>query len=104
MKSITKEILVERENFILFIHTPFCGTCHVAQGMLNQIEKTLNESYFYDMNGSLFPEFLQDEKIKSVPCLLIKVDGQVKKKIYAFHSIANILSEMTDFDLKLFKI
>lgn len=56
------------------------------------------------MNGSLYPDFLQKNKIRSVPCLLMKVNGHIEKEIYVFHSTANILSEMTDFDLQLFEI
>jgi len=88
----------------LFIHTPFCGTCQLARTFLTKIETTLKRDYFYEMNGSLYPEFLQKNMITSVPCLLIRLNGHIEKEIYVFHSTANILSEITDFDLQLFEI
>ena len=104
VQPITDEILRTRDHFLLFIQTPFCGTCQLARTFLNQIENTLNRDFFYDMNGSLYPDFLQKNKIRSVPCLLMYVNGHIEKEIYVFHSTANILSEITDFDLQLFEI
>lgn len=77
-------------TYFLFIHTPFCGTCHVAQQMLAKIESVHQKDVFYEMNASLFPEFMQEAEVESVPCLFIKKDGVIKEKVYAFHSIPNI--------------
>ena len=82
--------LLQKENSILYIHTPFCGTCHLARAMLNKIEEVHGKHIFYEMNASLYPQFMQEAKIESVPCLLIKKDNVIKEKIYAFKSIANI--------------
>lgn len=89
MKLITNEILRE-ESYLLYIHTPFCGTCHMARKILDQIESAHQQDIFYEMNASLYPGFMQDMQIESVPCLLIKVDGVIKEKIYVFHSVPNI--------------
>lgn len=90
MQQITKEILENNEDVLLYIHTPFCGTCHIARSFLEEIEKTLKQSIFYEMNASLFPEFMQENKIESVPCLFIKRNGEILERVYTFHSIANI--------------
>lgn len=83
MQEITKET-IGLENYFLFIHSPFCGTCHVARAMLDKIEMIHKQSIFYEMNASIHPEFMQTYKIESVPCLFIKKDNKVVEKIYAF--------------------
>lgn len=89
METITNGIL-NQESYFLYIHTPFCGTCHMARTLLNQIESAHEQTIFYEMNASLFPTFMQEMEIESVPCLLIKVDGKIKEKVYVFHSVPNI--------------
>src|SRR5690625_5541254 len=71
VKEITTEQL-GKEDYILYIHTPFCGTCHMARTILSQIETVHQKDLFYEMNASLHPEFMQEIEIESVPCLLIK--------------------------------
>ena len=70
MQQITNELL-NQESYLLYIHTPFCGTCHLARSMLDQIETVHKSDIFYEMNASLFPEFMQETQVESVPCLLI---------------------------------
>lgn len=94
LQTISTEQLAE-ETYLLYIHTPFCGTCHLARQILEQIEDVLNEQLFYELNASFYPKFMEEMKIKSVPCLLIKKNGIIKEKIYTFHSIANILYYVT---------
>ncbi|HEX6593390.1 MAG TPA: thioredoxin family protein [Bacillota bacterium] len=102
MLQVTDEIL-QKDHFLLYIHTPFCGTCHVARSMLDQIEKTHRTHIFYEMNASLFPQFMHDNKVESVPCLLIKDKGEVKEKVYAFRSIANIYRYLLTYEPHLFR-
>ncbi|ALX47162.1 thioredoxin [Lentibacillus amyloliquefaciens] len=101
MQEITDEIY-EQDRYLLFIYTPFCGTCSLARSMLDKIEAVHQQDIFYEMNASLNPEFMQEYKVESVPCLLIKEDGRVKDKIYAFKSIANIYSYLMEYKPELF--
>ncbi|SHG41645.1 thioredoxin family protein [Ornithinibacillus halophilus] len=96
------ETKLKDSNYLLYIHTPFCGTCHVARGMLQQIEDTHKEEIFYEMNASLYPEFMQEHKIESVPCLLVKNKDEIKEKVYAFQSIPNIYRYLLDYRPDLF--
>ncbi|WP_368652532.1 thioredoxin family protein [Ornithinibacillus sp. 4-3] len=93
MKKVTNDIL-KQDSYFLFINSPFCGTCHVARSMLDQIESIYHEEFFYEMNASFFPEFMQEHKIESVPCLLIRKDNETKEKIYAFRSVSNIFKHL----------
>lgn len=90
LQEITAEQLEEKNDYLLFIHTPFCGTCHVARSFLEKIEKTHQQDIFYEMNASLYPEFMQQYKVESVPCLFIMKENEVKEKVYTFYSISNI--------------
>src|SRR5699024_9907459 len=91
LQQITNELL-NQERFLLYIHTPFCGTCHLARSMLAQIESVHKSDIFYEMNASLFPEFMQETQVESVWCVLMNVNNEVKEKVYAFRSITDIYS------------
>lgn len=90
LEPISEEQLEQMNEYLLYIYTPFCGTCHLARSFLEKIESTHKETIFYEMNGSFYPEFMQRYKIESVPCLLIKQENEIKEKIYTFHSVAHM--------------
>jgi len=46
MIQITEEIL-QKDTYLLYIHSPFCGTCHVAREMLDKIESVHQTDVFY---------------------------------------------------------
>jgi len=102
LREITEDDLQAKE-LLLYIHTPFCGTCHVARSMLEKIEETHQQQIFYEMNASFYPEFMHDHKVKSVPCLFIKTNGEVQEKIYAFRSIGNIYRYLLKYKPDLFE-
>lgn len=103
MKEISKTELEEKSSYLLFIYTPFCGTCHVARAFLQQIESTLKKDIFYELNASFHSDFMQTYKVESVPCLFIKKDGEVVEKVYAFHSIQNIYHYLLEHARYLFE-
>ncbi|SES66105.1 Thioredoxin [Salinibacillus kushneri] len=80
-------ILESHYKQYVFIYTPFCGTCKVAGKMLETLESMENLPNFQTMNASLFPDFMQNYQIESVPCLIIIQDGEILDKTYAFHSV-----------------
>lgn len=102
MRQITEEILNNNQDLLLYIHTPFCGTCHIARSFLEEIEKTHQQDIFNEMNASLHPEFMQEYQIESVPCLFIKQHGEIQEKVYTFHSIANIYHYLLSYAPYLF--
>src|SRR5690625_8022396 len=93
MNEDTQENL-EKDNYLLYIYTPFCGTCQFAKTILKDIENNLSKELFYELNASFYPEFMQREKIESVPCLLIKEAGKIEKKIYTFLSVHFMVREI----------
>lgn len=103
MLEVTEEQLQKKETYLLYIHTPFCGTCHVARSFLEQIETTLQQTIFFEMNASLYPGFMQEHKIESVPCLFIMQNGVVRERIYTFYSIQNIYHYLLTYAPYLFQ-
>ncbi|WP_246570113.1 thioredoxin family protein [Lentibacillus saliphilus] len=96
------EAQLQEDNYLLYIHTPFCGTCHLARTILDKIEAVHGEHIFFEMNASLFPDFMQAAQVESVPCLMIKQDGHIKEKVYAFQSTANIYNYLLTYKPELF--
>ncbi|MEK4302322.1 thioredoxin family protein [Oceanobacillus sp. FSL W8-0428] len=96
------EAEVSHHRLILYIYTPFCGTCTVARAMLENVEKMHKEDIFSEMNASMHPEFMQQHKIESVPCLVFMEDGEAVEKVYTFKSTANIYQYLMRYKPELF--
>ncbi len=96
MIEVTEAVL-RKDAYLLYIHTPFCGTCHLARAILEEIEATFKKDVFYEMNASLYTDYMMTHKVESVPTLLIKDEGEVKRKIYTFYSTPNIISELIPY-------
>ncbi|MET3683694.1 thiol-disulfide isomerase/thioredoxin [Alkalibacillus flavidus] len=84
----------KKQHHIVFVNSPFCGTCKVAKRMLHYIEETLGDEKFYELNATLAPEFMQQYNITSVPCLLVVKQGEAVERLYTFHSVPYLLKEM----------
>lgn len=82
---------------LTFIHSPFCGTCHLAREMLQTLEAVFEKDVFIEMNAALNPSLMERLQIKSVPCLLVTKRGKVEKKIYAFHSVPYMYEQILEF-------
>lgn len=94
MIPITRETiqLVEQSDKMIFIYTPFCGTCHLARKILEEIEVASKGNItFYELNAGLFPEVMQQKRIESVPCLLLTTNAE-PSKIYSFESLGELNS------------
>lgn len=102
MIETTAKQLANKQSYLLYIYTPFCGTCHVARQFLEHIESTLQEQIFYEMNAMYEADFMQTYKVENVPCLFIYRAGEVKEKIYTFYSIQNIYSYLLEYAPELF--
>ncbi|GAB2544330.1 thioredoxin family protein [Gracilibacillus alcaliphilus] len=94
MKELTQDNMEQeiqnRQSMIVFVHTPFCATCQLAEKMLRILEEGEQQQLFYRMNASFFPEFMHQHQVESVPALLWIRDGKVKEQVYAFESVTNL--------------
>ncbi|WP_152655126.1 thioredoxin family protein [Oceanobacillus sp. CFH 90083] len=96
------EAEMNHHRLILYIYTPFCGTCTVARAMLEKIERLHNENIFTEMNASMHPDFMQYHQIESVPCLAVMEEGKVLEKVYTLQSTANIYQYLMKYRPELF--
>ena len=103
MIETTAKELKDKQSYLLYIYTPFCGTCHVARQFLEIIEDTLRQDVFYEMNAMYEEQFMQENKVESVPCLFIYRNGEIKEKVYTFYSIQNIYSYLLEYAPELFE-
>ncbi|ENH96817.1 thioredoxin-like protein [Gracilibacillus halophilus YIM-C55.5] len=85
------------EPYVIFVHTPFCATCQLAEKMLYVLEETDNQLSFYRMDASYFPSFMEDQAITSVPALLLVEKNQVQKRLYAFESVPKVYETLTNW-------
>ena len=99
MKEITEEsslmdLIRNEESLLLFLYTPLCGTCKRAEQMLIPLEEVLRDVQMVKVNANIIPEFMQREKVTSVPCLKVFQDGENIKTIYAFHSLPSLIERI----------
>ena len=71
----------------VFVYTPMCGTCKLAEKMLHVIEATVPECPLVRVNILELANEMEHWRIESVPCLLAVRSGVVIRKLYAFRSV-----------------
>lgn len=86
--------LKEGQRVFIFFHTPFCGTCQLAKKMLTVAEAMLPGVTIGMSNLNYMPSKAEVFSIESVPCLIEVKNGEMVKKLYAFHSIEHVLEEL----------
>lgn len=74
----------------LFFSSPFCGTCKVAERMLEVVQAMQVPVTLYKMNINHAVKLRNAWKIASVPCLVILKDGEPERFEYAMHSVEHI--------------
>ena len=89
MKEIEEHEFKEIEDdlFLLYLYTPFCGTCQLAKKMLAVVDTMQPDVPFYENNLNYSPGFAKAFEIESVPCFLLFKEGELVQKGYAFHSV-----------------
>lgn len=72
---------------LVYLYTPFCGTCQISEKMLSVAEKVINNIIIGKININYIPMLAEKWMIESVPCLVFVQNGTVVHKIYAFQSV-----------------
>ncbi len=85
-EEITKLLAVEQQNLSVLVTTPFCGTCQVAEKMLDIVQQTGAIYPVGKVDGNYIPEILEQWQVTSVPCLVLIRNGIMEQKVYAMHS------------------
>lgn len=78
---------IDSKTTAYYLYTPLCGTCQVASKMLEVVEELVPGIPMGKANLNYVEDLAYDHEIESVPCLLITKNGEITKKIYAFHSV-----------------
>ncbi len=71
---------LEHETCLLYVYTPFCGTCQLAGRMLEVVDEMIKDIPFYKNNLNYSPAFAKQQEIESVPCFILYKNGEVVKK------------------------
>jgi thioredoxin-like negative regulator of GroEL len=77
-------------TLFLYIFTPLCGTCKLAEQMLQIAISTENSSVVYKTDANFTPKLIEAFKVQSVPCLLVFENGNLVDKHYAFKSVQDV--------------
>ncbi|MFC5652037.1 thioredoxin family protein [Paenibacillus solisilvae] len=77
------------KEVILFI-TAFCGTCKLAERMLDIVLATSVRIQIRKLNINYAPQLRDTWQIASVPCLVILEDGRPTRFEYAMHSVDHL--------------
>lgn len=84
-----------KRTIVLYIYTPFCGTCKLTSKMLNVVLEALPNVRIYQCNINRIPNFVAQWKITSVPCMIILNRNQVVQKEYAMKSVDHLYKLLT---------
>ncbi|RIX60560.1 thioredoxin [Paenibacillus nanensis] len=80
---------------ILFA-TPMCGTCKVAERMLEIAEAAGTDYPIYKTNINFTPRLREEWRIASVPCLIVFKNGRVVQQEYAMRSVDHLYKLLKD--------
>lgn len=80
---------------ILFI-TPMCGTCKVAERMLEVAEAAGVDYPVAATNINFTPRLREEWRIASVPCLVLLKNGKLFRKEYAMRSVQHLHALLQD--------
>ena len=89
-----------KSTFALFVYTPFCGTCKLAEQLMRSAVSAFASSRLgtdnqvptiYKVNINVAPKLAQSYRIKSVPCFMVWNNGTCTVQEYALGSMKNWL-------------
>lgn len=82
----------------LLFSSPFCGTCKVAERMLEVVEAAKVPVTMYKININYAAKLREAWRISSVPCLVLLKDGKPYRFEYAMRSVDHLYRMMTELD------
>lgn len=82
------QLVEEHQSLALFVYTPLCGTCKLAERMLRVTGEALPTVPLYQLNINTAYTFAEQWKVTSVPALLLFKKGELVAQHYAISSVA----------------
>lgn len=74
-------------SFACFLYTPLCGTCKLAQRMLEIVLEIRPDLPLYRCNINEIPDFAREYRVESIPCLMVWQKGKLIRQEYALGSV-----------------
>ncbi|WAA11913.1 thioredoxin family protein [Fervidibacillus halotolerans] len=91
MNQWSKEDFLKRlesgKSGALYLYTPLCGTCKIAEKMVRVLHDLFPDLPMGASDVNYLPDLAESFQIESVPCLVLFKNQKVVEKIYAFHSV-----------------
>lgn len=94
-KKEIDDFIKEKRTGLIYLFTPFCGTCQVSGKMLLVASELLPEITIGKVNLNFMRELAEQWLVESVPCLVFIEEGAVVNKIYAFQSVPYLVDQIT---------
>ena len=91
-KNITKEILKYDDDIILDFWAPWCGPCHMATPIVDEIASENPEIKIGKINIDDEPELALIFGVMSIPTFIGIKDGTIHKQLSGFRDKEDILS------------
>ncbi|KAA1042513.1 thioredoxin family protein [Macrococcus equipercicus] len=77
------------ETYIIFGYTPLCGTCKVAERMVDVLAE-LTKLHVIKQDVNYVPALVQDYQVMSVPVLFVVKADEVAATVFKFESVTNL--------------
>ncbi|WP_141432514.1 thioredoxin family protein [Bacillus sp. 03113] len=87
----------EKKDGFIYLYTPLCGTCKLAEKMLVVTNEILPDVTKGKININYMSKWAESWRIESVPCLLIFKEGSLADKIYAFRSVPYLIDKINNY-------
>lgn len=84
---------IPEQSFIIFGYTPFCGTCKLAEKMLDIAASSLNLP-IKKLDLNYYENLSQYYEITSVPVILFVSNEEVKTISYQFESVTTLYENL----------
>lgn len=86
----SEEELFEVNTGFIYFYTPMCGTCKLAHEFLRITEHVDQCPEILKMDLNFANHAAVKWQIESVPCLVSIHNGQIQEKLYAFKSVPDV--------------
>lgn len=87
---VTQQGSAKKGRSALFIYTALCGTCQLAERMLNIAIDSGPVIPVYKININYAPILRESWHVASVPCLVVIEDGVPTQMEYAMRSVVDL--------------
>jgi len=96
-ESQCEQYIQDREPFILFLYTPLCGTCKLAKQMVEATVPMFPNIKFYSANINYFPKYTKENRISTVPAIILNDSEGPPETVLAIESVTNLYGKIKKF-------